>query len=190
MNQEPLYSVYVKTNLYFLMQILSGSQALFCPLYGNQLPELRKFCLWNLESSGLESRIQLQEARVLLTTGIRNPSYTDKESQIQYLESKIHCVESRIQYHPGLPYTGRSLKGWLKIKCFLMLHYKLAYNVDFAVSNFSHYIQLLARAPCKNGPSEKKKGGQRTFLHGALHYQFCLQLVSPAQRLTGAILWP
>lgn len=65
------------------------------------------------------------------------------------------------------------------------LHY-----VDFAVSNFSYYIHLLARAPCKNGPSEKKKGGQRTFFHRALHYYFSLHLVSPAQRLRGAILWP
>ena len=110
MNQEPPYPVYVKSHLNFLMQILSGSQALFCPLYGNQIPELRKFCLWNLESWGLESGIQLQESRVLLTTGIRNPSCTDKESQIQYLESEIHCVESGIQYRLGLPYTGDLLK--------------------------------------------------------------------------------
>lgn len=173
MNQEPPYSVYVKTHLYFLMQILSGSQALFCPLYGNHLPELRKFCLWNLESWGLESRIQLQEARVLLTTGIRNPSCTDKESQIQYLESKIHCVESRIQYHPGLPYTGRSLKGWLKIKCFLMLPYKLH------PLKFHTHIQLLAIAPCKNGPSEKKMRPEDIFAWSS-SITCILHLVSPA----------
>ena len=76
--------------------------------------------------------------------------------------------------------------SWCASWCYpTNLHY-----VDFAVSNFSHYIHLLARAPCKNGPSEKKKGGQRTFFHRALHYYFSLHLVSPAQRLRGAILWP
>ena len=42
---------------------------------------LGNFCLWNQEYS----------------SSIRNPSSTDKECGIQYLESGIHVVESRIQ---------------------------------------------------------------------------------------------
>ena len=39
---------------------------------------------------------------------IRNPSSTDKESGIQYVESRIHSVESRIKDFLGLPYMGRN----------------------------------------------------------------------------------
>ena len=56
---------------------------------------------WNLESGALESGIPL-------TIGIRNPSFTEKESGIQFLESGIHGVESRIQDCPGFPYTDES----------------------------------------------------------------------------------
>lgn len=46
----------------------------------------------------LESGIQLKEFGIPLAIGIRNTSSTDfKESGIQYLESEIHSVESRIQ---------------------------------------------------------------------------------------------
>ena len=37
-----------------------------------------KFCLWNPESWALESRIQLYESGIPLTTEIQNPSSTDK----------------------------------------------------------------------------------------------------------------
>ena len=47
------------------------------------------FCLWNQESWALEFGIQFKESGILLTIGIRNPSSTDKESGIQYLESRI-----------------------------------------------------------------------------------------------------
>ena len=52
---------------------------------------IREFYLGNLESG-----IQLKESGILLMIGIRNPSTTDKESAIQYLESGMHGVESRI----------------------------------------------------------------------------------------------
>ena len=32
---------------------------------------------------------------------------TNKKSGIQYLKSRIHCVESRIKDYLGLPYMGR-----------------------------------------------------------------------------------
>ena len=52
----------------------------------------------NSETWALESGIQLKEFGIPLAIGIQNPSSTDyKESGIQYLESEIHCVESRIQ---------------------------------------------------------------------------------------------
>ena len=38
--------------------------------------------------------------------GIRNPSSTNKESKIQYQESGIHGVESRIQDCLGFLYMG------------------------------------------------------------------------------------
>ena len=37
----------------------------------------------------MESGIQLKESGILLTIGIQNPSSTDKESEIQNLESRI-----------------------------------------------------------------------------------------------------
>ena len=62
----------------------------------------KKLALWkpnpgNLESQTLESGIQLKEFGIPLMSGIQHPSSTDKESTIQYLESGIHGVESRIQ---------------------------------------------------------------------------------------------
>ena len=56
----------------------------------------------------LESGAQPRETRNPAAIGIRNPSSTDKESGIQYLESRIHSVESRIEDFLGLPYMGRN----------------------------------------------------------------------------------
>ena len=49
--------------------------------------------------------MQLKKSGIPLTIEIRNPSSTDKESEIQYLESGIHGVESRIQSCLGFPYV-------------------------------------------------------------------------------------
>ena len=59
----------------------------------------KNVCLWNTESWTLESRIQLKESELPLMTGmlIQNPSSTDMESGIQYLQSRIHSVKSRMQ---------------------------------------------------------------------------------------------
>ena len=43
-----------------------------------------------------------------LTIGIWNPSSTDKQYGIQYLESGILGVESRIQFFLWIPYMGRN----------------------------------------------------------------------------------
>ena len=56
------------------------------------------------ESWALKTGIQIKESGILLTIGIGNPRYTDKESRIQYLESGMHDVESRFQGCLGFPY--------------------------------------------------------------------------------------
>ena len=50
----------------------------------------------NPESSALRSVIQLKKSKIPLTAGIQNTSFADKESGIQYPESAIDSVESRI----------------------------------------------------------------------------------------------
>ena len=54
----------------------------------------------------LESGIQFKEFGIPLTIEIRNPSSTDKESVIQYLESGIHGVASEPRLF-GFPYMER-----------------------------------------------------------------------------------
>ena len=70
-----------------------------------------KFWLWNPESWALESGIQLKESGILLTIVIQNPRSTCStdmtKTGIQYLESRIQGVESRIQDCHGSPYNGR-----------------------------------------------------------------------------------
>ena len=54
-----------------------------------------KFCLWNLESWALESRIKLKESGMQGST---------KKAGIKCLESGIHSMESIIQDCLGFPY--------------------------------------------------------------------------------------
>ena len=67
--------------------------------------------MWNPESSALESGVQLKESGIPLVIGSENPSSTDKDWNrvpgIEYLESGIRDVESRIPSYLGLPYMGR-----------------------------------------------------------------------------------
>ena len=62
------------------------------------------FLLWNPQFWALQCRIQLKEYLIAPTIGICNPSFTDKESGIQYLESRVHGWKSRIQDCLGFPY--------------------------------------------------------------------------------------
>ena len=62
------------------------------------------FLLWNPQFWALQRRIQLKEYLIAPTIGICNPSFTDKESGIQYLESRVHDWKSRIQDCLGFPY--------------------------------------------------------------------------------------
>ena len=59
-------------------------------------PKSGKFVLVELKSWALDSEIQLMIPGIPQTIGIRNPSSSDNESRIQYLESGIHGLESRI----------------------------------------------------------------------------------------------
>ena len=73
--------------------------------------------LGNLESWALASGIQLKASWIPLTIGIRNPSSTDKESWIQYVKSRMHCVEPGIHtvVPLGFRYMGR-IKGHDDVK--------------------------------------------------------------------------
>ena len=68
---------------------------------------IRNFGLWNLEFNSWNPDLS-PEIRNPAAIKIRNPSSTDKESIIQYMESRIHSVESRIKDFLGLPYMGRN----------------------------------------------------------------------------------
>ena len=50
------------------------------------------FFLWNPEYWSLEPGKQLKESGIQLTFGIRNPSSTDKDDGIQYLESELTLI--------------------------------------------------------------------------------------------------
>ena len=73
-------------------------------IFASRILNPGKFCLWNPEPWTLKCRKQLKESRIPVTIGIRDPSFTDKESGIQYLESGIHGDESVIQDCLGFPY--------------------------------------------------------------------------------------
>ena len=57
----------------------------------------------------LESGIQLKESGILLKIGIGNPRSTDK-TDIPYLDSGIHGVESRFQDYLRFPYILHGVK--------------------------------------------------------------------------------
>ena len=72
-----------------------------------RLLESGKFCLWNPNSTVEFVLVELEIPDLRIRNSaqeIRNPSYTGKESEIQYLESRIHSVESRIQDCLAFPY--------------------------------------------------------------------------------------
>ena len=62
----------------------------------------------HLKESGI-GKLLLVEFRILGFGIQKNPSFTEKESEIQYLESEIHWAESKIQDCLGFPYMGRKI---------------------------------------------------------------------------------
>ena len=73
-------------------------------IFASRILNPGKFCLCNPELWTLKSRKRLKDSKVQVPIGIRDPSFTDKESGIQYLESGIHSEESVIQDCLGFPY--------------------------------------------------------------------------------------
>ena len=73
-----------------------------------------------------------------------NPESTVRESGIQYPESGIHSMESRIQDCPGFPYMGRENGG--KVKNFRVLRRVLAQSPGSSPSDrvLARYIGILA----------------------------------------------
>ena len=55
-------------------------------------------------------RKALKQKKKLESSPFWNPESTELESGIQYSESRIHRVESRIQDCHGFPYMGRTKK--------------------------------------------------------------------------------
>ena len=95
----------------------------------------RKSCLWNPECRkflfvesgilGFGKRNTAQGIRnplMIAIAGIHSTTSTDKESGIQYLESGIHGVESRIPDCLGLHYyLGRFINDILQIRTIFLL---------------------------------------------------------------------
>ena len=111
--------------------MLPNSNLNFKPFCGIRNP--RKFCLWNPESWVLESGIQIKESGIPITIGIQNSTVLQKNTGIQYLESGIHSVESRIQDCAGLfPYMG-----W-RISIYNYIHTEIyslkSYDVNFHIT--------------------------------------------------------
>ena len=118
-------------NLHLVAQVLPNSNLNFKPCCGIRNP--RKFCLWNPESWVLESGIQIKESGIPITIGIQNSTVLQKNTGIQYLESGIHSVESRIQDCAGLfPYMGwrMSIYNYIHTEIYSLK----SYDVNFLIT--------------------------------------------------------
>ena len=85
----------------------------FLPQKSTDGGDVKMTYLWNPESRALESVIQFKESGIPLKIGIWNLKLTDMKSGIQYLQSRIHSVNSSIHDCVGLPYiqqNNRELK--------------------------------------------------------------------------------
>ena len=111
----------------------------------------RNFCWWNPESG------QLLVESGIPGFGIRNPFKSSiqvplTKTEIQYLESVIHGVESRIQDCLGFPYIGRS--SWCTTN----------WNVASDWCSFSSFV-----SECQNYGS-LNSGSRRTSYYWGNHY--------------------
>ena len=80
---------------------------MWAPCKGIQISGSGRFLLVESGILGFGIWNVAKESGISLKIGIWNPSSTDKENGIQYLETGIHGVESRIQDCLGFPYMGR-----------------------------------------------------------------------------------
>ena len=88
------------------------------------LSGFRKPRLWNPEHTW-----ELKESGIPITIKIRNPSSTDKETGFQYLESKIHGVESRIQNCLGFLSMGRFYLTQRKLQTNMIICLRVVLNI-------------------------------------------------------------
>ena len=89
-------------------------------------PESQKILL-------MESGIQIKESGNPITIGIQNSTVVQKNTGIQYLESGIHSVESRIQDCAGLfPYMGwrMSIYNYIHTEIYSLK----SYDVNFLIT--------------------------------------------------------
>ena len=111
--------------------MLPNSNLNFKPCCGIRNP--RNFCLWNPESWVFESGIQLKES------GIPIIQVHVTKTGMQYLESGIHSMESRIQDCDGLfPYMGWRMS--IYIVYISILHESLSHRLLAATNCFSMSI--------------------------------------------------
>ena len=80
--------------------------------------------LWNPEHTW-----ELKESGIPITIKIRNPNSTDKETGFQYLESKIHGVESRIQNCLGFLSMGRFYLTERKLRTNMIICLRVVLNI-------------------------------------------------------------
>ena len=131
--------------------MLPNSNLNFKPCCGIRNP--RKFCLWNPESWVLESGIQIKESGIPITIGIQNSTVLQKNTGIQYLESGIHSVESRIQDCAGLfPYMGwrMSIYNYIHTEIYSLKSYDVNFHITWifepqALSSTNYFSMSILR---------------------------------------------
>ena len=131
--------------------MLPNSNLNFKPCYRIRNP--RKFCLWNPESWVLESGIQIKESGIPITIGIQNSTVLQKNTGIQYLESGIHSVESRIQDCAGLfPYMGwrMSIYNYIHTEIYSLKSYDVNFHITWifepqALSSTNYFSMSILR---------------------------------------------
>ena len=110
--------------------MLPNSNLNFKPCCGIRNP--RKCCLWNPGCWVLESGIQIKESGIPITIEIKNSTVLQKNTGTQYLESGIHCVESRIQDCAGLfPYMGwaMSMYNYIRTEIYSLKSYDVNFHI-------------------------------------------------------------
>ena len=172
--------------------MLPNSNLNFKPCCGIRNP--RKFCLWNPESWVLESGIQIKESGIPITIGIQNSTVLQKNTGIQYLESGIHSVESRIQDCAGLfPYMGwtMSMYNYIRTEIYSLKSYDVNFHITWifepqALSSTHYFSMSILRGSITFGEvilfvdasiawdlappwqKRRKKIGERSELRGSL----------------------
>ena len=113
----------------------------------------KKKSLWNPESWVLESGIQIKESGNPITIAIQNSTVLEKNTGIQYLESGIHNVESRIQDCAGLfPNMGwrMSIYSYIHTEIYSLKSYDVNFHITWifetqALSDTNYFSMSILR---------------------------------------------